>query len=99
LMKQNLQIKTFVGTSENAVKSQIYVAMIVFLLLELIRRVYCKNKTGFSNFCEKVRICLLHYLSFEYLCSINGRVHKVEKLPDKTLFNQDKFCVQAELFS
>lgn len=99
LMKQNLQIKTFLGTSENAVKSQIYVAMIVFLLLELIRRVYCKNKTGFSNFCEKVRICLLHYLSFEYLCSINGKVHKVEKLPDKTLFDQDKFFVQAELFS
>ena len=99
LMKQNLQIKTFLGTSENAVKSQIYVAMIVFLLLELIRRVYCKNKTGFSNFCEKVRICLLHYLSFEYLCSINGKVHKVEKLPDKRLFDQDEFCVQAELFS
>ena len=99
LMKQNLQIKTFLGTSENAVKSQIYVAMIVFLLLELIRRVYCKNKTGFSNFCEKVRICLLHYLSFEYLCSINGKVHKVDKLPDKTLFDQDKFQIQAELFS
>ena len=99
LMKQNLQIKTFLGTSENAVKSQIYVAMIVFLLLELIRRVYCKNKTGFSNFCEKVRICLLHYLSFEYLCSINGKVHKVEKLPDKSLFDQDEFCAQAELFS
>ena len=99
LMKQNLQIKTFLGTSENAVKSQIYVAMIVFLLLELIRRVYCKNKTGFSNFCEKVRICLLHYLSFEYLCSINGMVHKVEKIPDKTLFDQYKFYVQADLFS
>ena len=99
LMKQNLQIKTFLGTSENAVKSQIYVAMIIFLLMELIRRVYCKNKTGFSNFCEKVRICLLHYLSFEYLCSINGKVHKVEKIPDKSLFDQDKFQVQADLFS
>ena len=99
LMKQNLQIKTFLGTSENAVKSQIYIAMIVYLLLELIRRVYCKNKTAFSNFCEKVRICLLHYLSFDYLCSINGKVHKVEKLPDKTLFDQDKFCVMPDLFS
>ena len=27
-MKQNLQIKTFLGTSENAVKSQIYIALI-----------------------------------------------------------------------
>lgn len=99
LMKQNLQIKTFLGTSENAVKSQIYIAMIVFLLLELIRRVYCKGKTAFSNFCEKVRICLLHYLSFEYLCSINGKVQKVIKPPGLTLFDQDNFCVQTDLFS
>jgi hypothetical protein len=35
LIKQNLQIMTFLGTSENACKSQIYIAMIVYLLLEL----------------------------------------------------------------
>jgi hypothetical protein len=99
LIKQNLQIKTFVGTSENAVKSQIFVAMIVYLLLELIRRVYCKNQTAFSNFCEKVRICLLHYLSFAYICSINGMVKKVPKPPGKTLFDVDKLSVQAELFT
>ena len=97
LMKQNLQIKTFLGTSENAVKSQIFVAMIVYLLLELIRRVYCKEKAAFSNFCEKVRICLLHYLSFEYLCSINAKVSRVIKPPDKTLFDQDKFHTQTQL--
>ena len=96
-MKQNLQIKTFLGTSENAVKSQIFIAMIIYLLLELIRRVYCKGKAAFSNFCEKIRICLLHYLSFEYLCSINGKVSKVVKPPGKTLFDLDKFPVQAEL--
>lgn len=95
LMKQNLQIKTFPGTGENAVKSQIFVAMIVYLLLELIRRVYCKEKAAFSNFCEKVRICLLHYLSFEYLCSINAKVSRVIKPPGKTLFDQDKSHVQT----
>lgn len=95
-IKQNLQIKTFLGTSENAVKSQIFVAMIVYLLLELIRRVYCKETTAFSNFCEKVRICLLHYLSFSYLCSINGKVKKVEKPPGRTLFDQDKFWIQTK---
>ncbi len=99
LLKQNLQIKTFLGTSENAVKSQIFVAMIVYLLLELIRRVYCKNQAAFSNFCEKVRICLLHYLSFAYICSINGMVKKVLKPPGKTLFDVDKLSVQAELFT
>ena len=99
LMKQNLQIKTFLRTSENAVKSQIFVSMIVYLLLELIRRVYCKGKTAFSNFCEKVRICLLHYLSFEYICSINGKIQKVEMPPGKMLFDVDKFPVQTDMFS
>lgn len=37
LMKQNLQIKNFLGTSENACKSQIYIALICYFLLELVR--------------------------------------------------------------
>ncbi len=78
-LKQNLQIKTYLGTSENAVKSQVFGAMIVFLLLELIHRVYCKRTIAFSNYCEKVRICLLHYLSFSYLCGISGKVKNIQK--------------------
>jgi len=35
-IKQNLKVKTFVGTSENAVKSQIYIALCTYLLLKLI---------------------------------------------------------------
>jgi hypothetical protein len=57
------------------------------------------NKTAFSNFCEKVRICLLHYLSFDYICSINGMVKKLLKPPGNTLFDVDKLSVQAELFT
>lgn len=34
-IKQNLKIKTFLGTSENAVKIQILTAMIAYLLLRL----------------------------------------------------------------
>ena len=66
-LKQNLQVKTFIGTSENAVKSQIYVALITYLLLELIRRNICKTKQAFSNFCEKIRICLTYYLTLDYM--------------------------------
>lgn len=36
-IKQNLKIKTFVGRSENAVLTQIYVALIVYLLLALLK--------------------------------------------------------------
>lgn len=68
-LKQNLQVKTFTGTSPNAVKSQIYIALICYLLLELLRRNTCKAKHAFSNFTEKIRICLLYYLSLDYVCN------------------------------
>ncbi len=67
LLKQNLNVKTFVGTSENAVRSQIFVALIAYLLLELLRRVKAKGKTAFSNFVEKIRICLCYYLTLDYV--------------------------------
>ena len=66
-LKQNLQIKTFLGTSENACKSQIYIAMIAFLLLEVIRRCVSKTIHGFSNFVNLIRICLMHYHSLSYI--------------------------------
>ncbi len=37
LIKQNLRLKSFVGTSENAVLSQIYVAMIAYLILAWLK--------------------------------------------------------------
>ncbi|MGH9895217.1 MAG: IS4 family transposase, partial [bacterium] len=36
-IKQHLRIKTFIGTSENAVMSQVYVAMIAYLLLSYVK--------------------------------------------------------------
>jgi putative transposase len=36
-IKQNLKIKTFIGNSENAVLSQIYVAMITYLMLSYLK--------------------------------------------------------------
>ncbi|WP_223552345.1 IS4 family transposase [Aestuariivivens sp. NBU2969] len=94
-IKQNLQIKTFLGTSENAVKSQIYVALIAYLLLELIRRCCSDTSTAFSNFCEKIRICLMHYLTIDYLCNeLKPVVKKAEKPPDITLFDKDNSSKQ-----
>ena len=37
LIKQNLKLKSFIGNSENAVLSQVYVAMIVYLLLAYLK--------------------------------------------------------------
>lgn len=97
-MKQNLQIKTFLGTSENAVKSQIFVALICYLLLELIKRCYCDTKTAFSNFCEKVRICLMHYLTLDYICNdLKPIVKKAKKPPKVTMFETDNSVLQIKL--
>jgi hypothetical protein len=91
-MKQNLQIKTFLGTSENAVKSQIYVALISYLLLELINRTIAKKVKTFSNFVEKIRVCLAFYLSIEYVCNqVNEGAKKV--------INQNKIIFKPDLFS
>ena len=93
-LKQNLQVKTFWGTSENAVKSQIYVALINYLLLELIRRTISKTTVAFSNLSEKFRFCLYHYLSLDYVCNeVKEGVKRV------TLSNQTEMKLKIDLFS
>ena len=79
-LKQNLNVKTFVGTSPNAVKSQIFIALISFLLLELLRRVKTNSKAAFSNFVEKIRICLCYYLTLDYVIQrIKPKAHRVKQ--------------------
>ena len=94
VIKQNLQIKTFVGTSENAVKSHIYIALITYLLLQLIVRTIAKKKHAFSNFVEKIRICLSFYLTLDYVCNQEGEGAK--KIRGKP---QTDFYFKADLFS
>jgi hypothetical protein len=94
LLKQNLNVKTFVGTSPNAVKSQIFVALIAYLLLELLRRVKAKGKTAFSNFVEKIRICLCYYLTLDYVIQrIQPNARRI-----KSAQQQINFSHQATLF-
>jgi hypothetical protein len=39
-IKQNLRIKTFYGTSPNAVKTQVWIAMVVYLVLAILKERY-----------------------------------------------------------
>ena len=59
-LKQNLKIKTFVGTSANAVKTQIWTALIAMLLLK-----YLKLRSTFgwslSNLIALLRLNLFTY--------------------------------------
>ena len=98
-IKQNLQIKTFVGTSENAVKSQIYIALITYLILQLIERTIAKKKHAFSNFVEKIRICLCFYITLDYACnSVNEGAKKIRGKPQiKINFEEDLFSVKKQI--
>jgi hypothetical protein len=81
LIKQNLQIKTFLGTSQNACKSQIFVALIAYFLLELIRRTISKVKHCFGHFVTLIRVCLTQYNGLPYIVNeIKITVQKARQL-------------------
>lgn len=44
-IKQNLKVKSFYGTSPNAVKTQIWIAMIVYLVIAIIKQRYRLSKS------------------------------------------------------
>lgn len=71
-IKQNLKIKTFLGTSENAVMTQIWVAMIYYLLLT-----YIKFQTKFEKplleLTRMVREALMFRRSFIDLLSLDAK--------------------------
>jgi hypothetical protein len=91
-LKQNLQVKTFVGTSENAVKSQIYIALTTYLLLELIRRTVPKKMPAFTSFVEKIRMSLCFYLTLDYVCNtMSEGAKRIKSTKQLTLFSNTDF--------
>ena len=59
-LKQNLKIKSFIGTSENAVMTQIWTAAVATLLIEILRRI-ARYRWSFSRLLKFVRLNLLTY--------------------------------------
>ena len=59
-LKQNLKVKTFVGTSENAVQTQIWTALIVMLLMKFLQLRSSWN-WSLSNLAAMLRFNLLTY--------------------------------------
>ena len=58
-IKQNLKIKRFFGTGENAVKTQIIIAMIAYLLLQMASKVI-PNKRTLQQLARLVCVNILH---------------------------------------
>lgn len=63
-LKQNLKIKTFIGTSENALRIQIWTALLALLLLKWL---HYRSRAGwsFSNLASLLRLNLFSYRNLE----------------------------------
>ncbi len=65
-IKQNLKIKTFVGRSENAVLTQIFVAMITYLLLAIMKHM-SKIGKSMQHILQIMQLHLMDKVSIEDL--------------------------------
>jgi len=87
-IKQNLKIKHFYGTSENAVKTQIWIAMISVLLVNYVRFI---SKSLFSN-TEIIRVIRENMFSGKSLRDLICPV-KHRPLSDKELNCEIQGCI------
>jgi len=65
-IKQNLQLKAFIGNSENAVMSQIYAALIVYLLL-CYTKFLCNLNVALQHFLRILQLNLFRTCSVQEL--------------------------------
>ena len=71
-IKQNLKVKSFFGTSANAVKIQIWIAMIVYLILAIIKERYCLE-WSLSHLLHFLEVNLFEQKSLVSIFSMNSR--------------------------
>ena len=80
-IKQNLRIKRYLGTSENAVMIQVLVAMIAYLLLRLVKVKYPAERLSLQGLSRLISTNLFHRKTLKQL--IGNALEKVK--PDKTM--------------
>lgn len=67
-IKQNLKIKRFIGRSENAVKTQIYAALIAFLLLRMFRQTHATTLATTKSLTSRLKVSLFHTFDITNRC-------------------------------
>ncbi len=84
-IKQNLKIKTFFGTSKNAVMAQVWIAMCYYLLLAYIKY-QSKYKYSLFYLHKIIRATLLERLTLIDLLNLNDRLLQKVKTVDPQLY-------------
>ena len=57
-IKQNLRVKKFYGQSQNAVETQIWIALIVYVLYLKLRQMSTYEGKNFTDFISGLKVCL-----------------------------------------
>lgn len=86
-IKQNYPLKYFLGESENAIRIQIWCALIADILLKYIRR-KVRRKWAFSNLSSMVRLHLMNYI----------HLGKFLENPEKAIIKQIRQYPRLSLF-
>jgi len=85
-LKQNMPLQYFLGDNQNAIKTQVWCALIADLLLQIIKK-QLKRKWAFSNIVNIVRLHLFNYLDlFSFL-----------ENPEKSIITTTKEDMQMRL--
>jgi hypothetical protein len=89
-IKQNYPLRNFLGDSENAIKIQIWCALIADLLLKVIKS-RCKKQWSFANLASMVRLHLMTYINLISFLnkpekSLLQSITKIEKWKTPQLF-------------
>ena len=71
-IKQNLKIKTFFGTSKNAVLTQIWIAMVYFLLLKWLKH-QLNFRGSLTDLTRMIATVILHRVQFVELASLRPK--------------------------
>jgi hypothetical protein len=87
-IKQNLMVKSFYGTSPNAVKTQIWISMIVYLVLAIMKERFYLEK-NLSQLLHFLEVNLFERKSLESIFQFNDR---------KTDVKQNIKHIQLKLF-
>lgn len=94
MIKQNLRVKKFYGQSENAVKTQIRIALIVHMLFLILKKMNCSERRTFSSFCSEISVVLFKHRNLnKWFCG------DYEKSPQKLLPNKDMLWLFEDLAS
>ena len=78
-IKQNLKVKSFYGTSPNAVKTQIWIAMVVYLVMAILRERY-QLKNSPSQLLHLLEVNLFERKLLISIFGLNPRKARTEEI-------------------